>query len=132
VGTDAGVIHLAEDGTELWRGDNFALAFAVSDNVSVNPMDGACWVADTESGQIVRLEVVGYEGPRFPDIMPYHWAFEEVEACADSGIVAGYDDGLYHPSYPVDRGQMAVYISRSSPALPPSPMCPLSRSRSGR
>jgi DNA-binding beta-propeller fold protein YncE len=101
------VVHVAEDGTELWRG-----SFAGAGGISVNPMDGSCWVAVGNNGQVVRLEVVGYEGPRFPDIMPYHWAFDEVEACVTAGIVAGYLDGLYHPERSVTRGQMAVFVAR--------------------
>ncbi len=49
----------------------------------------------------------------FSDVLPDHWAYDEVEACADAGIVAGYGDGLYHPELPVARDQMAVYISRA-------------------
>jgi hypothetical protein len=36
------VVHLAEDGAELWRGDHFAGAW----RLSVNPADGSCWVSD--------------------------------------------------------------------------------------
>jgi len=42
-----------------------------------------------------------------------YWAFWEIEACADAGIVGGYDDGLYHPDWPLSRDQMAVFIARS-------------------
>jgi len=31
----------------------------------------------------------------------------------DSEVVAGYDDGNYHPEWAVDRAQMAVYVSRA-------------------
>ncbi|MFB3882377.1 MAG: S-layer homology domain-containing protein [Armatimonadota bacterium] len=48
----------------------------------------------------------------FPDVLTTHWAWTQVLSCADANIVRGYDDGLYHPEYPVDRGTMAVYISR--------------------
>jgi hypothetical protein len=81
--------------------------------VSVNPRDGSCWVADTGNGQVVRIVIVGYEGPRFPDVLPYHWAYEEVEACCDADIVRGYLDGLYRPEIAVTRDQMAVYVSRA-------------------
>jgi hypothetical protein len=104
-----GLIHLAEDGAELWRGG----ASLQSHQISVNLMDGSCWVAQVFNGQVVRLEVVGYEGPHFLDIMPYHWAFDEVEACADAEIVGGYGDGLYRPARSVTRDQMAVFISRA-------------------
>jgi|GEM_PF-2533850 len=40
------------------------------------------------------------------------WAYDEVDACAEVGIVAGYDDGNYHPEWLITRGQMAVFIAR--------------------
>jgi hypothetical protein len=49
----------------------------------------------------------------FPDVPPEHWAFLEIGACSEAGIVAGYPDGSYRPSDPVTRDQMAVYISRA-------------------
>jgi PKD repeat protein len=61
--------------------------------------------AKTQSGYIL---VSG-----FSDVLWGHWAFSEVYACVDAGIVAGYPDGTYLPSNPVTRDQMAVYISRA-------------------
>lgn len=52
-------------------------------------------------------------GPAFSDVWPYHWAYDEIEACHRAGIVAGYEDGAYEPDWPVSRDQMAVYISRA-------------------
>jgi hypothetical protein len=49
----------------------------------------------------------------FYDVPPYHWAAPYVEACVNAGIVSGYDDGCYHPDWPVSRAQMAIYISRA-------------------
>jgi DNA-binding beta-propeller fold protein YncE len=49
---DSAVVHLAEDGTELWRG-----GFQGPVSVAVNPMDGSCWVAD--SAQVVHLSEEG-------------------------------------------------------------------------
>ncbi len=66
-----------------------------------------------EGSVVVTSDGQSFWVVRFPDIMPYHWAFDEVEACADAGVVGGYDDGLYHPANPVDRGQMSVFIARS-------------------
>ncbi|NIM52882.1 MAG: hypothetical protein GTO22_27195, partial [Gemmatimonadales bacterium] len=37
-----------------------------------------------------------------------HWAFEEIEACAEADIVRGYPDGAYHPEWVITRDQMAV------------------------
>ena len=64
----------------------------------------------------------GIRRPRFTDVPSWgygdggldpHWAFWEIEACADAGIVSGYGDGTYQPGNPVTRDQMAVYISRA-------------------
>ena len=49
---DSAVIHLAEDGTQLWRGE-----FEGPASVAVNPADGSCWVAD--SAQVVHLSEEG-------------------------------------------------------------------------
>jgi len=49
----------------------------------------------------------------FPDVDCGYWACEHIAACAHAGIVSGYDDGLYHPDWPVTRDQMAAYISRA-------------------
>jgi len=48
----------------------------------------------------------------FADVLFSHWAFNQITACVDAGIVSGYEDGTYHPWDPVTRDQMAVYISR--------------------
>ena len=49
----------------------------------------------------------------FPDVPVGFWAFYATEACFNADIVAGYDDELYHPEWPVTRDQMAVYIARA-------------------
>ena len=49
----------------------------------------------------------------FADVLFGHWAFRQIAACVDAGIVTGYSDGTYLPSVPVTRDQMAVYISRA-------------------
>jgi DNA-binding beta-propeller fold protein YncE len=103
------VVHLAEDGAELWRGGGFFR----SASVSVDPTDGSCWVADYANDQVVHLVIYDGPPPTFEDVPPGFWAFDEIEACVDAGIVGGYGDGLYHPEGAVTRGQMSVFISRS-------------------
>ena len=51
--------------------------------------------------------------PLGPDPPEPHWAFAEIEACFEAGIVGGYPSGVYHPDWEVDRASMAVYISRA-------------------
>ncbi len=48
----------------------------------------------------------------FPDVPEDYWAFEEIMACVDAAIVAGYPEGEYRPLLSVGRDQMAVYIAR--------------------
>ena len=55
---------------------------------------------------------------------PY-WAYYEVMACVEAGIVGGYKDSTYRPTAPVFRDQMAVYIARAMAGgdaeVPPGP-----------
>jgi hypothetical protein len=100
------VVQLASDGHELWRSEE---GYDVWPWLA-NPSDGSVWGGNGENRQVVRLT------PRyaiFSDVLWDHWAFAQVEACYRAGIVAGYDDGLYRPTDPVTRDQMAVYIARA-------------------
>ncbi|MBN1458883.1 MAG: S-layer homology domain-containing protein [Armatimonadetes bacterium] len=49
----------------------------------------------------------------FTDVPEGYWARTAIAACVETGIVAGYPDGLYRPTREVDRGSMAVYIARA-------------------
>ncbi len=51
--------------------------------------------------------------PRFADVGTGFWAYRYIEYALGRGIISGYDDGLYHPELPVDRGQMAAFIART-------------------
>jgi hypothetical protein len=51
--------------------------------------------------------------PTFPDVPEGFWALDHVEYTVDQSVVAGCDDGNYHPEYEVTRDQMAVYVARS-------------------
>ena len=55
--------------------------------------------------------------PTFPDVPGEDgssaWCYKHVEYLAGQGIVTGYQDGYYHPEYPVTRDQMAVYVARA-------------------
>jgi len=60
-------------------------------------------------------------------VPPDHWARDEIAACAEHDIVAGYSDGFYQPTWTVSRDQMAVYISRAvqdGAAIPTGPAEP--------
>jgi len=49
----------------------------------------------------------------FPDVPLDCWAYDQINACVEAGVVAGYDDARYHGDWPVTRDQMAVYIARA-------------------
>ena len=49
------IVHLAANGTELWRGGGYMYPGAVS----VNPSDGSVWVADTGHSRVVHLSATG-------------------------------------------------------------------------
>jgi len=100
------VLHLAPDGTELWRGTNFN----DPSGIWVHPSDHTVWVNDTGNNQLVRLGAV--RSP-FLDLPADSWAFDYIRACVNAGIVSGYPDGTYRPTLPVTRDQMAVFISRA-------------------
>ena len=51
--------------------------------------------------------------PTFADVDDLFWALKHVECAVNEGVVAGYDDELYHPEYEVDRGQMAAFVARA-------------------
>jgi PKD repeat protein len=51
--------------------------------------------------------------PTFPDVDGTHWALDYVEYAVDQNVVAGYEDGNYHPERQVTRDQMAVYVARA-------------------
>jgi hypothetical protein len=103
------LVHLAADGTELWRGENFN----EPEFFELDPRDGSLWLSDSGNYQVVHLDVIGDERPRFIDVPIMHWAYDEVETCVEEGIVTGYGNGFYRPDWYVTRDQMAVYVARS-------------------
>jgi hypothetical protein len=67
----------------------------------------------TEAGNASVALAVRAGATAFLDIPPTHWAYEEIMACVEAGIVSGYPDNLYRPGFAVTRAQMAVYVSRA-------------------
>ena len=51
---------------------------------------------------------------------PAHWAYGDIEALVDDGVVQGYGDDLYHPELYVSRRQMAVYVQRAKDYATPT------------
>jgi hypothetical protein len=82
-------------------------------------------VGNVVCGQTNTLSPVAFYGVRrtqFPDVPAWgygdsgldpYWAYYQVTACVQAGIVAGYEDGTYQPTMAVTRDQMAVYVARA-------------------
>jgi riboflavin synthase alpha subunit len=49
----------------------------------------------------------------FPDVAAGYWCDAQVKCCVDNGVVSGYTDGYYRPTWTVSRDQMAVFIARA-------------------
>jgi len=66
--------------------------------------------------------------PLFADLNWDNWAYKDIEACFEAGVVSGYPDASYHPRSAVTRDQMAVYTSRAmaggDDAVPTGPLAP--------
>jgi len=64
----------------------------------------------------------------FLDVPADFWAVNEIEAAKAADLVRGYEDDTYHPTEPVSRDQMAVYLARAvaggDDAVPPGPDTP--------
>ncbi|UCC68540.1 MAG: S-layer homology domain-containing protein [Armatimonadota bacterium] len=73
-------------------------------------------------------DIGAHEYRQFLDVETDHWAFVQIGACVDAGLVGGYPDGCYHPEWVVSRDQMAVFVSRAlvggEEAIPDGPQEP--------
>ncbi len=107
---------------------------AAEDDLAILHWDGVEWIDITISHDTVNniicgqtdslspIALYGIRRTRFPDVPAWgfgadgldpHWAYYHIMACVEAGIVAGYQDGTYHPTSAVTRDQMAVYIARA-------------------
>ena len=74
------------------------------------------------SGEAGLEDYVPADPRNFPDAPPTgygddgtepFWAYIHIEYCVENEVVAGYEDGNYHPEYDVTRAEMAVYVARA-------------------
>ncbi len=61
--------------------------------------------------RIVEVDYHGQES-EYSDVTSGLWAFEEISALTEAGIMKGYLDGTFRPHNPVTRGEMAALINR--------------------
>lgn len=54
-----------------------------------------------------------YVSISFSDVSTSHWAYSEIVACVQAGIVSGFPDGKFHPNWAVSRDQMAAFLARA-------------------
>ena len=120
-----------QDVEYMWLAEQSGNATAVSAIVSgllPHVMSNALTVPDWSTSNAVYEQarrdianLIQFQ-QHFPDVSPGHWAFSEIEACFNAGIVNGYPDGPYRPDRVVTRDQMAVFVSRaiSAPTGPGS------------
>jgi hypothetical protein len=99
-------------GLELWRGPVYPW------KLDVNSRDGSCWFSTCNESANSERELGRLQIPLTPfgDISYWHWARDEINACAEADIVQGYPSGahaIYRPDQAVTRDQMAVYLARA-------------------
>jgi hypothetical protein len=68
---------------------------------------------DTEAGSATVGLTVTPDAQTFYDVAPGYWAYDDIMACLQAGIVTGFSDHLYRPAMSVSRAAMAVYLSRA-------------------
>lgn len=78
--------------------------------------NGLCYIPFeypiTEAWAIVdNVTEVYYKMARFLDTEG-HWAEEAIDKAADKGVVAGFEDGTFHPDESVTRAQLCSILNR--------------------
>ena len=69
------------------------------------------------AGAGLVLLSLGADGSVFSDVPSDYWAYDEILDLYWRGIVNGYSDGTYQPTWGVTRDQMAVFLARTFRAL---------------
>ncbi len=58
------------------------------------------------------------DGPQFPDVVETDWFYEAVMTMAEAGVIAGYDDGCFHPNDSVTWAQLITMLYRFTDCEP--------------
>jgi hypothetical protein len=73
----------------------------------------ATFMARATAGGDANVQVpTGVAEPAFSDVPESYWAYRYIEYVAARGIATGFPGGGFGPSRPVDRAQMATFVSR--------------------
>ena len=92
---EAGIVQGYGDG-------NYHPEYSVSrGQMAVFIANAAGWALDTPTTDV------------FPDVPLGFWCDDQVLTCVNQGIVSGYNDGYYRPSWTVSRDQMAVFVYKT-------------------
>jgi len=76
------------------------------------------WTVTRGQMAVFVTNAMGYDAPDpaddlFLDVPVGYWADNEIGACVANGVVAGYIDNYYRPSWTLTRDQMAVFMYRA-------------------
>ncbi len=75
--------------------------------------DWRAWTRDPAALEAARRRFAPVLAETFRDVPLGSWAFSQILACRNAGIVTGYNDDSYRPIKAVTRDQMAVYLARA-------------------
>ncbi|MHC5034921.1 MAG: S-layer homology domain-containing protein, partial [Planctomycetota bacterium] len=76
------------------------------------------WTVTRGQMAVFVVNATGYAAPDpteavFDDVPVGYWADGEILACVTNGVVTGYDDNYYYPTWTLTRDQMAVFMYRA-------------------
>lgn len=97
---EAGITQGYPDGT-----------YRPSDAVTRDQM--AVYISRAMAGGDENVPDQGCTEPLFPDVACDYWARKYIGYCADHGVVSGYPEGDFRPSFEIDRASATVLLSRA-------------------
>jgi len=76
------------------------------------------WVVTRAQMAVFVINATGWAAPDptadlFLDVPVGYWADNEIGSCVDNGVVSGYEDNYYRPTWTLTRDQMAVFMYRA-------------------